>query len=205
MKQSQDSTVAIATECALLLALLGCASPVTGTPDVCVLAPYLEPTSTLSQKAPRALVPTSRPTLFLREPLTELRIEAGTPSTAPGRIALLWSWEGQMGEPLEGPQPWPLEPLQPGQTVTVRMRPLGATSDHFASIELEAAGAQRLQAGDQLLASLAGRPAAWRPTIDDLLEKGDRSLATALLYATEGPNAPDLNDLRRVVAQQSCR
>jgi hypothetical protein len=205
MKQSQDSTVAIATECALLLGLLGCVSPVTATPDVCVLAPYLEPISTLSQKAPRALVPTSRPTLFLREPLTELRIEAGTPPTAPGRIALLWSWQWQVGEPLEGPQPWPLEPLQPGQTVTVRIRPLGATSDHFASIELEAAGAQRLQAGNQLLASLAGQPAAWRSTIDGLLEKGDRSLATALLFATEGPNVPDLNDLRRVVAQQSCR
>lgn len=205
MKRSQDSTVAIATECALLLALLGCAPPVTATPDVCVLAPYLEPTSTLSQKAPRALVPTSRPTLFLREPLTELRIEAGTPPTAPGRTALLWSRQWQMGEPLEGPQPWPLAPLQPGQTVTIRMRPLGATSDHFASIELEAAGAGRLRKGDQLLASLAGQPAAWRPTIDSLLEKGDRSLATALLFATEGPSVPDLNDLRRVVAQQSCR
>jgi hypothetical protein len=85
------------------------------------------------------------------------------------------------------------------------MRPLGATSDHFASIELEAAGARRLREGDQLLASLAGQPAAWRSTIDSLLARGDRSLATALLFATEGPSVPDLNDLRREVAQQSCR
>jgi hypothetical protein len=36
------------------------------------------------------------------------------------------------------------------------------------------------------------------------LAKGDRPLATALLFAHEGPNEPELNALRLLVAQQSC-
>ena len=199
MQQSQTSTVAIAAKFLVMLALLpSCSPPVAASPEVCVLAPHLERSNTSPPGTPKALVPLSRPTLFIREPLTEIRMEAG-----PTR---LWNQRAPKdGSPLEGPLSWPLPPLQPGQSVTVRLRPQGATEDNFATIAVQGAPLQRLREGDGLLRSLAGRPAAWRPAIEALLAKGDQTLATALLFATEGPNEPDLNALRRLVAQESCQ
>lgn len=197
MERSQHSTVAIATKFTLpLTVLLGCAPPVGAAPDVCVLAPHIEPSEVAPARPPRALVPIERPTLFVREPLAELRIEQGA--------SPLWSWQSPDGSPLEGPLAWPVAPLSPGQTVTLRLRPVGAAAGHYASIRLQAAPRQRLRDSGALLQSLAARPAAWRPSIDDLLIKGDRALATALLFAQEGPNEPSLNALRLLVAQQSC-
>jgi len=197
MKRSQASTVAIATKLSVVVAsLLGCSPPVTATPEVCVLAPHIEPSRSPPSEGPGAVVPIRRPTLFVREPLAELRVERGA--------RVLWSWRAEGGDALEGPLAWPLQPLEPGQVVTVRLRPLGASPDHFASIHLRGAPLPRLNEGEGLLQSLASKPAAWRSTIDGLLAKGDRSLATALLFAQEGPNVPDLNALRLLVAQQSC-
>ena len=199
MKPSQCSAVAIATKATLLLVgLLGTAQPLAAEaaiPDICVLAPSLEAT-THPPAIPKAQTPLSRPTLFVREPLAELRIERGS--------TVLWSWRSLAGEALEGPLAWPLPPLKPRQTFTIRLRPVGATADHYATIQLVGAAPGRLREGDGLLQSLQGRPQAWLPAIDRLLAKGDRSLATALLFAHEGPNEPELNALRLVVAQQSC-
>jgi len=200
MQQSQTSTVAIATKILVMFAVLPVfAPPVAASPEICVLAPHLERSSTSPTATPRALVPLSRPTLFVREPLTEIRMETGP--------TLRWHQRPPAdGVPWEGPLPWPLPPLQPGESVTVRLRPLGATEDNFATIAVQGAPLQRLREGDRLLRSLAaGRPAAWRPAIEALLAKGDQALATALLFATEGPNEPDLNALRRLVAQESCQ
>lgn len=199
MQPSQHSTVAIATKSALLLGcLLGAAPPLAAQPaipDICVLAPSLEAPTRLPA-IPRAQTPLSRPTLFVREPLAELRIEQGS--------TVLWSWRSLAGEALEGPLAWPLPALKPRQTVTIRLRPVGATANHYATIQLVGAAPGRLREGDGLLQSLQGRPQAWLPAIDGLLAKGDRSLATALLFAHEGPNEPELNALRLMVAQQSC-
>ena len=195
MKRSQASTVAIATKTALFLApLIGCSS-LSAAPEVCVLAPALDAMG--STEAPQALVPLSRPTLFVREPLAELRIEQGA--------RLLWSWQSRLGEALEGPLAWPLPPFTPEQTYAVRLRPLGVTADHFATIQLVGAQLQRLKEGDGLLHALVRRPETWQATITKLLNRGDRSLAAALLFAREGPDEPGLNDLRRLVAQESCR
>jgi hypothetical protein len=202
MKPFQDSTVAIATKPALLLlaGLLSAVLPMAARaaiPDVCVLAPSLEPSTKLITHAiPQAQTPLSRPTFFVREPLAELRIERGS--------TVLWAWQSLAGEALEGPLAWPLPPLKPRQAFTVRLRPVGATADHFATIQLVGADPGRLREGDGLLQSLQGRPQAWLGAIDGLLAKGDRSLATALLFAHEGPNEPELNALRLLVARQSC-
>lgn len=185
----------------VLAALVGASLPMAAMaamPDICVLAPSIESASHAAPQAiPKALTPLSRPTLFVREPLAELRIERGS--------TVLWTWRSQMGEALEGPLAWPLPPLKPGQTFTVRLRPADATADHFATIQLVGAPAKRLREGDGLLQSLLGRPTAWLPAIDGLLAKGERSLATALLFANEGPNERELNALRLLVAQQSCQ
>ncbi|MFN9628758.1 MAG: hypothetical protein ACK59A_00795 [Cyanobacteriota bacterium] len=167
-------------------------------PEVCVLAPHIEPASTPPPAVPLAKVPLSRPTLFVRDSLAEIRLEVDH--------TLLWSSRAPLGSSLDGPLAWPIGPLQPNQVVTLRLRPLGADPDQFASLRLQGASAPRLQAGDTLLISLlAGPPTAWRPAIDALLAKGDRSLATALLFSHDGPNEADLNALRLLAVQGSCR
>jgi hypothetical protein len=194
MQESRGSTVAIATKLVLLLAaLLGCGLPAAAAPEVCVLAPHIEPAGPTPPTPPTARIPLSRPTLFIREPLAEIRLERGD--------TLLW----RSPAPLEGPLAWPLAPLQPDALLTLRLRPLGADPSHFATIRLQSGSAERLTAGDALLRSLqVGPPAAWRPTIEGLLSRGDRSLATALLFASEGPNEPALNTLRLRAARDSC-
>jgi hypothetical protein len=197
MQRSQASTVAIATRLTLALGVLLSGSAM-ATPEVCVLSPHVLPASATSPSVPTALVPLRRPTLFLREPLAELRLEQGE--------ALVWRFAPPSGTPLEGPLAWPLPPLQPQQTVTLRLRPLGVAPDQFATIRLQAAAADRLAAGEALLRSLlAGPPTGWRPAIERLLANGDRPLATALLFASEGPNEPALNTLRLLAVQESCR
>ncbi|MEB3157408.1 MAG: hypothetical protein VKO26_08245 [Cyanobacteriota bacterium] len=167
------------------------------TPELCVLAPHSEASGSTPADPVIARVPVRRPTLFIREPLAEIRLEQGnTP---------LWSARALQSGPLEGPLPWPLAPLAPGQRLTLRLRPLGAAPDQFASLPLQAAPRQRLTAGDNLLRTLLAGPAtAWRPTIEGLLAKGDRALATALLFASEGPSEPALNALRQQAARTSC-
>lgn len=195
MQQSQGSTVAIATKLALVLAsLLGCSAPAAAAPEVCVLAPYINPSD--STPLPTAPLPLSRPTLFIREPLAEIRLERGD--------TLLWR-SSPLATPLEGPLAWPLAPLQPHQRLTLRLRPLGADPSQFATIRLQAASPRRLAAGEALLRSLlAGPPEAWRPAIEGLLTQADHPLAIALLFASEGPDEPGLNALRQQVARDSC-
>ncbi len=179
---------------ALIAALPG-SLPAAAAPDVCVLAPHIAPAPSTP---PTALIPLSRPTLFIREPLVEIRLERGD--------TLLWKASPPHASPLEGPSAWPLAPLQPDQTLTLRLRPLGADPGQFATIRLQAAPRPRLEEGDTLLrALLAGPPKAWRPTLEALLARGDRPLATALLFASEGPNEPALNALRLQAARTSCR
>lgn len=198
MERSQDSTVAIATKLTLAwVALLGAPDPVAAAPEVCVLAPHVTPAGASSPAPPIALVPLGQPTLFLREPLAEIRLDQGD--------TLLWGVRAPQGTSIEGPLRWPLAPLQPRQEFTLRLRPLGAEPNAFASVRLRAAPPQRLAAGDALLRSLLAGPAtAWRPTVESLLAQGDRALATALLFASEGPNAPDLNALRLQAVRGSC-
>ncbi|MFN9623243.1 MAG: hypothetical protein ACK587_10490 [Cyanobacteriota bacterium] len=162
------------------------------------MAPHIDPASSIPHRLPTARVPLSRPTLFIREPLAEIRLEQGD--------LLLWKASPPLASPLEGPLAWPLAPLQPDQTLTLRLRPLGADPGQFATIRLQAASRPRLDAGDSLLRSLlAGPPTAWRPAIEGLLAQGDRPLTSALLFSSEGPNEPGLNDLRHQAAHTSCR
>jgi hypothetical protein len=198
MQQSQHSTVAIATKLALVLGpILAFSWPAAAAPEVCVLAPHIEPTGPTPPTLPTARIPLSRPTLFIRDPLAEIRLDRGdTP---------LWSVLAPVASPLEGPLAWPLGPLQPDQLLTLRLRPLGAAPSEFATIRLQTVPPQRLAAGNALLRSLlAGPPAAWRPAIEGLLTHGDRSLATALLFASEGPDEPALNALRIQAVRDSC-
>jgi hypothetical protein len=143
-----------------------------------------------------ARVPLSRPTIFVREPLAEVRLEE--------RGRRVWSSQAGAAGPIHGPIAWPLDPLPAQRSLLLRLRPQGAAADAFATIELQSADAGTLARSDALLRGLGKDPRAWQRSIRGQLERGDLALATALLFAFEGPSDPDLDALRRSVFQQGC-
>jgi hypothetical protein len=161
--------------------------------EICVLAPQVG--SDGSGRA-SAMVPLSRPTIFAAGRFAEMRIEQQ------GRV--LWQRLATGDQPLEGPIPWPLAPIQPGENLLLRLRPSGAPSSDFAAIGLIGASAGVMRRADTLLHRLGNSPTTWVDAVRLQLDAGDTAMASALLFANEGPNDPALNSLRLEVLRQSC-
>jgi len=162
---------------------------------VCMVTPWAEHQG--PDGAPEALVPLTRPTLLAVGAFQAVQLEAA------GQV--LWSRQARPGQPLEGPIPWPLPPLQPGQRVWWRLQPLDANPEDFASLKLRAAPAATLQRQEQLLRWLGQDPARWLAAVQQALEQRQSALALALLFASEGPASPELNALRREVYGLACQ
>jgi hypothetical protein len=160
---------------------------------VCVLTPRL----TLNARDEAvAAVPIGAPTILSTESLEEVRIERD------GEV--LWQRRALPGEPIEGPIPWPLAPIRPGQRLLLLLRPLGVRNDDFAIIELEGDPAERMERAQRELDGLGTDPDLWSATIQRTFDRGDLSLGLALLYALEGPASPRLDNLRRAVFLAGC-
>lgn len=188
----------------LLFAALLCCLPVTGAEPmptdvqaeglaICLLSPAAGPEV---QGRVRAVSPVADPTLFARGTFEEIRLERG------GRV--LWSRSGTALEPLEGPIPWPLPPLRPGEQLLLRLRPAGISADNFADVELIGADAATLQASARLRQSLGRDPAAWRRAVIAALDAARTSEALTLLFDLNGPSGPELDALRREVHDRAC-
>ncbi|MEB3350575.1 MAG: hypothetical protein VKO00_11220 [Cyanobacteriota bacterium] len=163
-------------------------------PHVCVICPLVQANR---NGVAIAEVPLARPTVFVAEPLAEIRIERdGT---------LLWREVSRPEAPLQGPLRWPLAPLRPGETVLLRLRPEGAEASHVASLQLTAASADRMATAERLLANLGRDPTAWRQAIEQLLERQDLALAWLLIFAFEGPSEPQLDALRLELFRRGCQ
>jgi len=162
--------------------------------NLCLLAPHGD---TVAGGRVRALVPLARPTIFAADPLTEVRLEQGA--------RRLWQRQAPLLEPIQGPQPWPLPPLRPGERMLLRLRPMGEPESHMATIELEAVPAASLARNEVLRASLGSNGDLWLRAVEEALERRDESLAAALLFAFEGPSSPALDNLRRRAYEQGCR
>ena len=161
--------------------------------ELCVLAPRVEASA---DGRARALAPLARPTIFVREPLRQVRLQQA------GR--LLWQRQADLTRPLEGPIAWPLAPLRAGERLELLLQPRDAPPTAFATVEIEAVPTASLRRNEARLAALGSDPAAWRRAVERALGEGDRALATALLFAFEGPSAPELDALRREAYQRSC-
>ena len=192
-----------------LPALASRPDPASAALSLCVITPRI---TDPGGRPPAALVAVSRPTLFVVEPLIELQILEGN--------RLLWRQGPPAGSPwpaagapfgalpagtIEGPVPWPLAPIRPGQTLTLQLRPLEGGPNGFAVVRLIGSPAGQLARGDALLAGLGRDPHRWRLAVEAAMERGDLPLASALLFAFEGPGAPDLNALRLTVIRRSCQ
>ena len=185
---------------ALLLASLLATPSAAGAPaavpgvEVCVIAPRLEAEANAH---PRATLPLSRPTIFVRDPLARVRLVRG------GHV--LWQRQAAPGEALQGPIAWPLAPLRAGERLQLQLQPTAAAPDADATVDLQAAPAATLARGNARLAALGTDPQSWRRAVEEALQRGEAALATALLFAFEGPSAPDLDALRLEAFQRSCR
>lgn len=162
--------------------------------EVCVIAPRLEAGAT---GHPRATLPLSRPTIFVRDPLAGVRLVRG------GRV--LWQRQAAPGQALQGPIAWPLAPLRAGERLQLQLQPTAAAPDAYATVDLQAAPAAALARGNARLAALGTDPQTWQRAVEEALQRGEAALATALLFAFEGPSAPDLDALRLEAFQRSCR
>jgi len=183
---------------AVLMPLLLAASQGAGTGadefHLCLLAPHGD---LVDGGRVRALLPLPRPTIFAADPLAEVRLERN------GR--LLWQRQAPLLEPIQGPLPWPLPPLRPGERMLLRLRPMDEPEGHMASIELEAAPATALARNEALRVSLGSNGDLWLRAVEEALQRRDESLAAALLFAFEGPSSPALDTLRRRAYEQGCR
>ena len=192
-----------------LPALASRPEPASAALSLCVITPRI---TDPGGRPPAALVAVSRPTLFVVEPLIELQIFEGN--------RLLWrqgppagSARPPAGAPfgalpsgtIEGPVPWPLAPIRPGQALTLQLRPLEGGPAAFAVVRLIGSPAGQLARGDALLAGLGRDPHHWRLAVEAAMERGDLPLASALLFAFEGPSAADLDALRITVIRSSCQ
>lgn len=167
--------------------------PQHGAAAVCVVAPRVEP---VEEADAAGVVPVARPRLVVIEPLQELRIErAGAPP---------WRRLAPLGAALPMPLDWPTLPIQPGETVLVRLRPQQVPADAFAHVLLVGASRSRMQASTRLIATLGGSAPAWLAAIEAALRSGDVPLAWALLFASESPAAPELDELRAEVVRRGC-
>jgi hypothetical protein len=162
-------------------------------PELCVIAPQTE-TDRSSRSV--ATVPLSQPTLFVREPLQRVRLLRGS--------TVVWERQAGLEGAIQGPIAWPLPPLRAGESLRLQLQPAGSGPSAFAEIGLRAADGATLRRSSALVTGLRADPAAWRRAVERAWTSGDARLAAALLFAFEGPSAPDLDALRLEAVQQSC-
>jgi hypothetical protein len=165
-----------------------------GTPlEVCVITPRTELDA---QGRAHAVVALPRPVILAAEPLNEVRIDRN------GRRA--WRQRASSTQPIEGPVNWPLEPIQPGESLQLLLRPRGAAGSEFAVVTLTGAPAAEMAAHEALVARLGMDASAWLAAIDQALERQQTALAWALLFAPQDPRSEELDGLRREVFSRGC-
>lgn len=157
---------------------------------VCLLSPPVQRPE--GDGLPLAVTALAQPTLLTAEPLNELRI------VRDGQI--LWRQRGSSTQPLQGPIAWPLAPLQPGERLTLWLRPQGSAGGDFAQVQLQAGDAAQLQQGAALLADPRGLLAA----VETAAAAGEEALALELLQSPQQQEPPQLTPWRQAVAEQAC-
>jgi hypothetical protein len=152
---------------------------------VCLVSPTITGTTANPNAAghipqPLAVVPLPTPTLLVAGPLSEIRLERGG--------VILWRQLASSTQPISGPISWPLPPLQPDESLDLRLRPLGASGADFAAISLKTASAAELERQRTVIQALGNSQERWVQAIDGVAN-ADPALAVALLTTPEAPAA----------------
>lgn len=160
---------------------------------VCVITPRTE----LDAKGQaQALVPLPRPTILAAGPLNEVRIERGGQP--------VWRQRASSTQAIEGPISWPVEQIQPGEQLTLLLRPRGASGGDFARIQLIGASATEMSRHQALVQQLGSDAKAWLKAVDNAMDRNQVPLAWALLFAPQDPRSAELDELRREVLRRGC-
>jgi hypothetical protein len=138
-----------------------------GGQSICLLRPW-----------PNQPVGVSTPVLQAVGPLNELQLERN------GRI--LWQLRASSTQPIEGPIAWPIEPLQPDEQLTLKVRPRGASGGDFASYGLRVADISTLAANERQIEALGSDPKDWNRYLEQLKPQQAGQLA-ALLSSEQAP------------------
>ena len=134
--------------------------------SICLLSPW-----------PGIAVGVSNPVLQAVGPLNELRLERGG--------VVLWQQRASSTQPIEGPIPWPIKPLEPGEQLTLKIRPRGASGGDFAVFPLRAADAKVLAENERQAQLLGNNRNSWFRYIEQL--KPGQEAAAALLSSPQAP------------------
>ena len=128
-----------------------------GGQSICLLSPW--PGAERNDGPVPVTVLVSRPTILAAGPLNEVRIEQDN--------QILWQERASSIQAIEGPITWPIRPLQPGEQLTLKLRPRGASGGDFATFSLRAVDADVLAENDRQIQTIGTNPVA----IDQFLER----------------------------------
>ena len=147
-----------------------------GGQSVCLLSPW--PGADRNDRSVPVTVLVSRPAILAAGPLNEVRIEQNN--------RILWQERASSTQAIEGPIVWPIRPLKPGERITLKLRPRGASGGDFATFSLRAAEADVLADNDRQIQAMGTDPTAINRFFEQL--KPDQAeLAAAALSSPQIP------------------
>jgi hypothetical protein len=162
---------------------------------VCVISPGSFGAAAGQGSSLRSLL--SRPTLVVKGSLNELRLE--------NQDGILWQKLASSTQSIEGPIPWPIQPLSPNQTLTLRVRPKGASGGDFATYSVVAGSSESMAETEAKIRKLASDPQAWQEEIKSALNTKQQGLALALLFSDKAPESSQIKLLQQAAIRQACR
>ena len=176
--------------------LLGLVQPVAAggsrgdSKQLCLISPYV----TSTQQG--AVTPTATPTLRVREPLNEVRIEKD------GRT--IWRKVASSSQAINGLIPWPLAPMKPGESLELVLRARGASGADLARVPLQAASAEVLAQTRAVLDEITQNPQAWESAMDQALQSNNKALAVVLLNARSSEASGSDAALEQLIQSTAC-
>lgn len=159
------------------------------TGQLCLISPWR---AAVIDGQATAITPTGAPPIVTREPLAEVRILRGE--------RLIWRRRGSSNQSIQTPLAWPLDPLLPGETVTLKFRPEQSNGGDFAVVRLSrsataTADGQALSEGDA---------ARWHKAIQTLSMTNRPAEAVELLFRGSIAGIPDLRQQAMELIGSAC-
>lgn len=156
---------------------------------ICLISPWR---AAVVDGTVTAITPSGVPPIVTREPLAEVQILKGN--------AMLWRRRASSSQPIQTPLAWPLDSLQPGESVNLKLRPWQRSGGGFADIQLSRSTA----ATDAAPNLTEENPERWMDQIQRLSEKGQPAAAFELLFRGSLAGIPDLRRQANELIGNAC-
>ncbi|MFM7313303.1 MAG: hypothetical protein ACKO0M_09070 [Cyanobium sp.] len=160
---------------------------------LCLLSPWLDQgangaTNALLTPDSVAITPSGAPPIASVTPLAEVQIWRG--------VTLLWRGRASADRPLANPLAWPLPPLQPGESLLLKVRMQTSQDPTLLSVQL-----RRPLAAEQVSPAPGSDPAL---ALESLLQQGRNAEAIELLFQSDLAGNADLGQLARRAMVSGC-